>query len=39
MLYAQVHRLFVEQDGKLVGVISQTDIVRAFALGGAAAGA
>jgi CBS domain-containing protein len=39
MLYAEVHRLFVEEDGKLVGVISQTDIVRAFALGGAAAGA
>jgi len=31
MLYAQAHRLFVERDGQLVGVISQTDIVRAFA--------
>jgi CBS-domain-containing membrane protein len=31
MLYAGVHRLFVEYDGKLVGVISQTDLVRAFA--------
>lgn len=33
MLYAEVHRLFVEDDGALVGVISQTDIVRAFANG------
>lgn len=33
MLYAEVHRLFVEEDGALVGVISQTDIVRAFANG------
>jgi acetoin utilization protein AcuB len=33
MLYAEVHRLFVESEGKLVGVISQTDIVRAVAQG------
>lgn len=32
MLYLEVHRLFVEQDGRLVGVISQSDIVRAVAL-------
>jgi CBS domain-containing protein len=32
MLYLEVHRLFVEEDGRLVGVISQTDIVRAVAL-------
>jgi CBS domain-containing protein len=32
MLYLEVHRLFVEDDGRLVGVISQTDIVRAVAL-------
>lgn len=31
MLYAEVHRLFVELDGKLVGVISQSDLVRAVA--------
>ena len=31
MLYGEVHRLFVEKDGQLVGVISQTDIVRALA--------
>jgi CBS domain-containing protein len=31
MLYAEVHRLFVEKNGELVGVISQTDIVRALA--------
>jgi len=31
LLYADVHRLFVVEDGVLVGVISQTDIVRAFA--------
>jgi CBS domain-containing protein len=30
MLYGEVHRLFVERDGVLAGVISQTDIVRAF---------
>jgi CBS domain-containing protein len=32
MLYGDVHRLFVEQDGELVGVISRTDVVRAFAI-------
>jgi CBS domain-containing protein len=32
MLYADVRRLFVETEGKLVGVISQGDIVRALAL-------
>ncbi|GBD31766.1 MAG: membrane protein [Gemmatimonadales bacterium] len=32
MLYAEVHRLFVEEGGQLVGVISQSDIVRAVAL-------
>jgi CBS domain-containing protein len=31
MLYAEVRRLFVEEEGALVGVISQTDIVRAVA--------
>jgi CBS domain-containing protein len=31
MLYLDVHRLFVEDDGRLVGVISQTDIVAAVA--------
>ena len=31
MLYGEVHRLFVERNGSLAGVISQTDIVRAFA--------
>ena len=31
MLYLDVHRLFVEQNGKLAGVISQTDLVRALA--------
>lgn len=33
MLYAEVRRLFVEENGALVGVISQTDIVRAVATG------
>lgn len=32
MLYAEVHRLFVEVEGKLVGVISQSDLVRSMAL-------
>ena len=32
MLYLEVHRLFVEDDGRLVGVVSQSDIVRAVAL-------
>ena len=31
MVYAEVHRLFVEEDGVLVGVVSQTDLVRALA--------
>ena len=31
MLYLEVHRLFVEDEGKLVGVISQSDIVDAMA--------
>lgn len=31
MLYLNVQRLFVEERGALVGVISQTDIVDAFA--------
>jgi CBS domain-containing protein len=31
MLYLDVHRLFVEQNGALVGVISQSDLVRALA--------
>jgi CBS domain-containing protein len=33
MLYAEVHRLFVAQGDRLVGVISTTDIVRAVATG------
>ena len=33
MLYTEVRRLFVEENGVLVGVISQTDIVRAVATG------
>jgi CBS domain-containing protein len=33
MLYREVRRLFVELDGKLLGVISQTDIVGALAVG------
>ena len=31
MLYANVHRLFVEKDGELLGVVSQSDVVRAVA--------
>jgi CBS domain-containing protein len=31
MLYGEIHRLFVEYDGALVGVVSQTDIVGAVA--------
>ena len=31
MLYLEVHRLFVEEDGQLVGVISQSDVVRGVA--------
>jgi CBS domain-containing protein len=33
MLYADVHRLFVTEEGRLVGVISTSDIVRAVARG------
>ena len=38
MLYAEIRRLFVETDGKLVGVITEGDIVRALALGGVPSG-
>ena len=31
MLYLEIHRLFVEQDGRLIGVVSTTDLVRALA--------
>lgn len=31
MLYGEVHRLFVEEDGRMIGVVSQTDLVRALA--------
>ena len=31
MLYGEVHRLFVEAGGRMVGVVTQTDIVRALA--------
>ena len=34
MLYLDVQRLFVEEDGRLLGVISQTDIVGAVATAG-----
>jgi CBS domain-containing protein len=33
MLYAEVRRLFVEDQGRLVGVISQTDIAHAMGTG------
>ncbi len=33
MLYADVRRLFVEDHGRLVGVISQTDIAHAVGTG------
>jgi CBS domain-containing protein len=33
LLYADVHRLFVVDEDRLVGVISTTDIVRAVATG------
>lgn len=33
MLYADVHRLFVVEGDRLVGVISTTDVVRAVATG------
>jgi CBS domain-containing protein len=32
MLYLDVRRLFVEEKGRLVGVISQSDLVRALAM-------
>lgn len=31
MLYLEVHRLFVEDEGKLVGVVSTSDLVRVMA--------
>jgi CBS domain-containing protein len=31
MLYLEVHRLFVEEDHRLVGILSQSDVVRAVA--------
>jgi CBS domain-containing protein len=33
MDYADVHRLFVELDGKVVGVVSRSDVNRAYASG------
>jgi CBS domain-containing protein len=33
MEYGDVHRLFVEADGKLVGVVSRSDVSRALATG------
>jgi CBS domain-containing protein len=33
MLYAEVHRLYVVVDDRVIGVISTTDIVRAVATG------
>ncbi len=33
MLYLDVHRLLVVENGKLLGVVSQSDIVRAVASG------
>jgi predicted transcriptional regulator len=33
MLYAEIHRLFVVEDQRVVGVISTTDIMRAVATG------
>jgi CBS domain-containing protein len=33
MEYGDVHRLFVEQEGALVGVISRSDVSRALAIG------
>jgi hypothetical protein len=33
MLYTEVRRLFVQEKGKLVGVISQTDIAHAVGTG------
>ena len=34
MLYADIHRLFVTEGDRVVGVISTTDIARALATGG-----
>ena len=34
MLYADIHRLFVTERDRVVGVISTTDIARALATGG-----
>jgi CBS domain-containing protein len=31
MLYGEIHRVFVEYDGALVGLVSQSDIVGAVA--------
>ncbi len=33
MEYAEVHRLFVEEEGRLIGVVSLTDLNRALAGG------
>jgi len=33
MEYGEVHRLFVEEDGNLVGVVSRSDVSRALAIG------
>jgi len=33
MEYGDVHRLFVEADGELVGVVSRSDVSRALAMG------
>lgn len=33
MLYLDIHRLFVEEGGELVGILSQSDVVRAVATG------
>jgi CBS domain-containing protein len=33
MLYAEIHRLFVVENQRVVGVISTTDIMRAVATG------
>lgn len=32
MLYAEIRRLFVEAEGRLVGVVSEADLIRALAL-------
>ena len=32
LLYLDIHRLFVEHEGRLVGVVSTSDLVRAMAL-------